>query len=773
MPSESGKSHNLENKGGGVLSDCAHGLLLIAISFFVFRDALDLPLAGDSLALAHSNVGSIFENLMGRFQPESFGWRPVAVLTFALDRVLWGNFHKGSMITQLFMAGLSSWLLYLLARRLSESNIFAFSAALAFLLLPLHHENVFSLAGRGPLLGFIFLAGAMALWPEQASGKIRLGKIAAISLAALGMGASPLAFLFPFLLSALILMERFKEFGGLNLKAALRESAAAWIVTAAALIVRGFFLFQIERGGRVASGTAQDGFFSDFIDFMQIASQTGRTFGVLSLVFIALLFSVGIVAVSNFRKREKSDIANLAWASSWFIGLIPLAAYSESSAMDAYLPSAGIALYLGILAYALWRSGPLARLRRPALLLFSVLYLVIALMEIQAAAGDWRDAGPYIRNVEAELSRLAPFLNSTKKESISIYNLKTRIGGARAIRSSLSGLAGVAEWSSEIRSAGEFNGEAYLKFLDSRGETGKSYWLWEDGENRLMRLVSEDTKPDNFRLAFRNCLGRIGIRSFSISERYRKARETRREVKDLRRWPMTGEVEFEDGLNFDIKSGEVVFHAPKTSGPLLSRLASLELEIERDPGSDNCEVALMVFDKAAPGDYGDRVLLRNLDEKFSWRLSVYERGINSWFTHVALADSITERKTWDSSETLDFMPGRRYRGETVSFENPNKAEGARFKLRLKAADGYGKVVNGLIAWRPDGESPWREKHSQKYRFVPGPEFRRYAIGFESRAQKLGEIAVLAPVDAGELKLSRMEIIRPLKTPVIRFGEEGE
>lgn len=124
-------------------------------------------------------------------------YRPVTLLSFTLNFVILGDdpafFHFINLVLYVFIC----LFIFLLLKRLFKEDITAFTAALLFLLLPIHTEVVANISGRGELLALFF---SLLVLLEAAKGKTNFWLVGIWTLLAMGsketaIAVLPLAFL--------------------------------------------------------------------------------------------------------------------------------------------------------------------------------------------------------------------------------------------------------------------------------------------------------------------------------------------------------------------------------------------------------------------------------------------------------------------------------------------------------------------------------------------------------------------------------------------------
>lgn len=155
---------------------------------FVWDDRLTAAAATDPLALFGSRAGAYY--------------RPVVMLSFAADRLLWGPSAAGYHLTNIACHTAVACLLLVLARQVGLGPAAALIGALVFAAHPVQTEAVSYISGRtDPLCGFFVLLAVHA-WrrAKRASDAFALASAAALLLALLSKEAAvfvPLVLLVP------------------------------------------------------------------------------------------------------------------------------------------------------------------------------------------------------------------------------------------------------------------------------------------------------------------------------------------------------------------------------------------------------------------------------------------------------------------------------------------------------------------------------------------------------------------------------------------------
>jgi len=110
-----------------------------------------------------AGIPEIFTSRYVDEEGNSFGYRPMAMATFAIEQELWGQNPRMGHLVNTMLFALCAMLLYLVIRKIfhDTSRFFAMAVALLFIAHPIHTEVVASLKNRETLLSFMFSLAAL------------------------------------------------------------------------------------------------------------------------------------------------------------------------------------------------------------------------------------------------------------------------------------------------------------------------------------------------------------------------------------------------------------------------------------------------------------------------------------------------------------------------------------------------------------------------------------------------------------------------------------
>ena len=376
--------------------------------------------------------------------PETWGtgaanpyYRPLTMLAFMGDTLLWGERAIGYHATNLLLhLGACALLLAVLRRLLSPGP--ALAAALLFAVHPAHAEPVAYVSARGDLLCAVFLLASFLAWIRH----VEDGARGALALSALAYGAALFAKisagLFPavFLLHAFLFARRRPRardllpfaavaLGYLALRGAVldqgtwgAEPLSVRVATAGPVIARYLLM---------ALSPAHLSVFHDVAPRVAIDA--------LAVVAWAAVAATVALAAASFRRAPRAVLA-LAWFLAGIIpvsGLVTFVYPALVADRYLYLPLLGGSLAAGAILQRLAAARLALPARRAAAGAFAVALLALASF---TAARDrhWRDSITLWERAGLEAPRNQYVLNALGW----VYRSTDRLGDAeRALRLSL------------------------------------------------------------------------------------------------------------------------------------------------------------------------------------------------------------------------------------------------------------------------------------------------------------------------------------------------
>ena len=223
-------------------------LFMVIVGFFIYANSLPNKLFWDDDDMITNNIyikdwsylpNYFSENLIAGAGQVSNYWRPLLLVSFAVDYHIFGLNQAGYHLVNLFWHLLSAWLIYLLLYQLSKKQWLSFLPALLFLVHPLQTEAVTYVAGRAdPMSAALVLLSLLNyVFYRKQSKKIFIGGSLLFFLASLFVKEQSL------MLPALIfIIEFFFFFDKKKWQKSLKIFLPFVFISVAFFLVRVFFL---------------------------------------------------------------------------------------------------------------------------------------------------------------------------------------------------------------------------------------------------------------------------------------------------------------------------------------------------------------------------------------------------------------------------------------------------------------------------------------------------------------------------------------------------
>lgn len=367
--------------GKGFKQDWFMPAVIFAVAFMLVVNTIPNGYSLDDTYVAQNNprvmkgIAGIPEIFTSRYVDEegnSFGYRPVAMATFAIEQELWGqNPHMGHLINAMLYALCSMLLFFVLRKIFRESGwLFPCVAALLFAAHPIHTEVTASLKNRETLLSFLFSLVSLSLflkWFDTQKAGPAIAGLLAFAVAFLSKqdavtfaAVIPLAILFysphPIRVEPLNNLRRllfsrqyrYLGFAGLSFIFfyATTRGLGAVFSTIAYFSTLTFLFLHHHRLGKISPEYGRNRFSWIFMGsgvllFLLALVASDVKFAFLSLLFFALFFA---------RVLESEQFRKFRFPATWQFLLIPvvvlgLAAVIFYKLPDLYLPPESKVVY--------------------------------------------------------------------------------------------------------------------------------------------------------------------------------------------------------------------------------------------------------------------------------------------------------------------------------------------------------------------------------------------------------------------------------------------
>ncbi len=177
-----------------------YGFLTLLSALLLFQ-SLNIYFVSDNIA----HIQKAWANL---FNFQYYYYRPVSVLTLALDKEIWGAFAPGYHLMNALWHLLNVFLVYTIALEFKAPRETALGAAVIFLVHPIHGLNIFWISGRTDMVCSFFFLLSFLYTLRWLRGRERRNLLLAILCFTLSLLAKEMALGLPFVLLALLWYEK-------------------------------------------------------------------------------------------------------------------------------------------------------------------------------------------------------------------------------------------------------------------------------------------------------------------------------------------------------------------------------------------------------------------------------------------------------------------------------------------------------------------------------------------------------------------------------------
>jgi len=388
--------------------------------------------------------------LIGRVARDGMFWqwgedtggflRPVTVLSFLSDHVIWGFEPAGFHLTNILfhaMAGSAVFLISLLIFKewgLTDSVLPAFLTACVFVALPSHSEPVSWISGRTDLMASAFGLLSVYTFMLLLRRRSRLLLVLTIALFMTGVLAKESALFIPAVWLALAIAYRITErkLPSVHSRWAIASSALGLIIYfIARKILLGHFVGGLGTERHLAIFSAQTienlGRFAVRVFLPPLPQPNG--FLIITFAFILGAGILAAILVARGRKihLKKRAVHLILLGICFFLSLVPVITMkvsitSTQSERFLYFPSAFAVILLGSLITLV----PGRRTSAVVLIVLAVLGFVF----LQQVNTRWQAAG----RLSTEITRM---VSSENPDSILILNLPDNFQGAYVLRNGM------------------------------------------------------------------------------------------------------------------------------------------------------------------------------------------------------------------------------------------------------------------------------------------------------------------------------------------------
>lgn len=395
------------DKSGGSppLGRAVHLFLIAILGIALYGNSLkgnflsddDYLVKQNSLIMKWSGIPHLFTKDIAAGGGERWNsYRPLQMLTYAMDYSLWGFNPVGYHLTNLMLHILAALSVYFLANSLFADPLLSLTASLLFLAHPVHTEAVAFISGRADSLAAIFTLLAFVLYVKNAQSPEPLRTVLCACMYALALLSRENALILP----AILLLYHWIFRQRLRIGQFLPLLALALVYLAIRLTILKPLLSNLVYSTTLAQRAP--GFpvaMLHYLRLLLVPLDLHMHYGNPTFTFtdpgaIAGMALIVLLMIIGWATRGWNRL--LSFSAFWFLitllpqsNLYPINAYMAEHWL--YLPSVGFFIALGAALAALSRRGGLEALACCALVILLVAYTWLTVRQ----NNYWRDPITY------------------------------------------------------------------------------------------------------------------------------------------------------------------------------------------------------------------------------------------------------------------------------------------------------------------------------------------------------------------------------------------
>lgn len=395
-------------------------LFLILITFITYLNILPNKLFYDDEELIYKNAyvsdlrffpRYFTSNMIAGAGKTSNMYRPVLIISFAIDRLLWGNNPLGYHLTSILLQAINGILIFLLISYLFKNRLLAFLTSVLFIIHPVQSEAVVYASGRtDPLMLLFCLSSILLLLKSTKTQNINLPLYSSsIFLFLLAVLSKEIAVILPFLV--VLAYFTYMKLNRNNLSRLVILISPFLFLDAFYVLLRLTVLNFADTLNFYSSVNIYNShltvrlftFTSAFLQYVKVLIFPkdlifSRDITILTsvinpttIVFIIILTVIFLLSVKLWG-RNKLFLFSTVW---FFIGLIPVSGIIPINNIVAehylYLPSVGFFLFISYLFTWIFGKSKNRNMRYFFMASITVLIAILSTRTI-IRAFDWRDA---------------------------------------------------------------------------------------------------------------------------------------------------------------------------------------------------------------------------------------------------------------------------------------------------------------------------------------------------------------------------------------------
>lgn len=397
-------------------------IYLLIIVLVIFLPSINNFFVGDDFTWLRWAATADFSDLPNYFiNSGGFFYRPLAKVVFFFLYTFFSFQPQGYHLFALLIHLLIAFGIFAIATRLLGRKLWGFIAAVLFILLPIHGENVFWISTLSINLAVLFIVYAVLFYIKYRQNKSILAYGICFVMTVLALFSYELGVITPLLFiayDAVLSKDRnFKKFLMGYVPFVIVIVAYLWLRNYAGTVAMGGdYAYNLKHlipnvVGNTGGYIGMDIFAQPFVPYYDALRTNLKTFWMPISVGIVIVGVILIGILSWFRKRiirlyHHSVLSRIFIFSILIllIGLLPFVGLGNISERYGYLSSVGFVLALTVILDAIVTTFfKDDRTRKGVLILVVVVIGAFYIYELGIQKNDWQKAGDITQNTLATL----------------------------------------------------------------------------------------------------------------------------------------------------------------------------------------------------------------------------------------------------------------------------------------------------------------------------------------------------------------------------------
>ncbi len=323
--------------------------ILILLSFAIYWRTLSFGFVYDDYHQdRYYSLKEIISTFYGTWDPryiEANFYRPLVVVSYALNYFIFKTDPFGYHLTNIFLNMVNVILVYFIMRKISANFIFSFIAAILFLLIPYNWVSVTWISHRSDSIVTLFYLSSFLAFVTSYNSQRKIFYYLSTLCFIFSLMSKEMAVTLPFVLLS---------YSYLQSKRLEMKLIMPYLVILCSYMLFRFLIFK-GMGGYGTTYPLYEAMLMNWsLAFLRTFTPFSYTDFYYLLIYLVLIFILICFSVVHFKSFENKN--NIFFAFSW-VGITILPLYTVSLFRLLYLPSIGFAILLSLICLEIHKKN--------------------------------------------------------------------------------------------------------------------------------------------------------------------------------------------------------------------------------------------------------------------------------------------------------------------------------------------------------------------------------------------------------------------------------